>query len=163
MMYSGAREDLQRLLTESLKRVRRRARLVCAAAHELSAGALDLLGNGAGLIERLDRARSADHDNTVAADVHAADVDDRVIGLRLAADQFVGMGDGNDFLDAGEVLEDRRISCAAMPGHPDRGAECARNRVCAKPHPFDVPDDGFDLIRPRRGLHDDEHDDLSWS
>ena len=78
-LLANARQDLQPLLAQSLERIRRGARLVGAAAEELPAGVLDPLGDGAGLIERLDRARAADDDDAVAADVDAADVDDAVV------------------------------------------------------------------------------------
>jgi hypothetical protein len=125
----------------------------------LASGALDSLGHGAGLIERLDRARAADHHDPVAADVHAADRDHRVVRFRLPADELVGMRDRDDLLDAGEVLENERIRLAAVAGNADRGAERAGDRVGAEPQPFDVADDGFDLFGPRRGFHDDEHAD----
>ena len=88
-LLAHPRQDLEPLLAESLEGVRRGARLVRAAAEQLPAGALDPLGDGARLVERLDRAGAADHDDAVAADVDAADVDDRVVRLRLAADQLV--------------------------------------------------------------------------
>ena len=76
-LLADARQNLQPLLAQSLERVGRGARLVGAAAEELAAGVLDALGDGARLVERLDRARTADDDDAVAADVDAADVDDR--------------------------------------------------------------------------------------
>ena len=100
--------------------------------------------------------------DAVAADVDAADVDDRVVRLRLAADELVGVRDRDDFLDARKVLEHRGIGFAAVAGDADGGAERAGDRMGAEAQPLDVANDGFDLFRPRAGFHDDEHRCFSW-
>src|SRR5438552_2301364 len=86
-----------------------------------------------------------------------ADVDNRVVRLRLAADQFVGLGDLDDLLDAGKVLDARGILRPLMPGDADRRAMRAGNRMRLQSKAFDVPNDCFDLLRRRAGFHDDNH------
>src|SRR5204863_3786668 len=119
--------------------------------------ALDRLGDRARLIERLDRARATDDDDAVAADVDAADTDDRVVGPRLTADELVRVRDADDFLDSGVVFEDFGIGLSLRSRDADGSAMRARNRMRFQPHPFDVADDCFDLFRLGAGLHYDEH------
>ena len=110
------------------------------------------------MIERLDRARTADDDDPFAADVDAADADDAVVRLRLAAHQLVRVRDADDFLDAGEILENLRVGrFLLLSGDADGGAVDARNRVCFEPHLLDVANDCFDLFRPSAGIHYYEH------
>src|SRR6185503_9458379 len=103
------------------------------------------LGDRTRLVERLDRTRPADHDDSVAADVHAAYRHHRIVRLRLAADELVSVRDRNDLFHAGEVLEDQRIRFTAVPGNADGRTECAWNRVCPEAHSLDVANYGFDL------------------
>ena len=80
-----------------------------------------------------------------------------VVRLRLAADQLVGVRDADDFLDAGKVLEDLGIGRSRLAGDADGGAVRAGDGVGLEAHALDVADDGFDLIGPGPGFHDDEH------
>src|SRR5205085_292392 len=61
-LLANARENLESFFLQSLKRIRRRARLVRAAAEKLPAAALDALGDRAGLIVSLDGAWTTDDD-----------------------------------------------------------------------------------------------------
>src|SRR5207244_3996169 len=112
----------------------RRAWLVRAAAEQLSAGALDALADDARLLERLDRTRAAHDDDAVAADVDATNADDRVVRLGLTADQLVGMGDSDDFADAGKGLDDRWIGNTLRSGDTDGSAVGARDGMRLQPH-----------------------------
>ena len=157
-LLAHARQDLEPLLAEALERVGGTTGLVCAAAEELSAGAFDPFRDRAGLVERLDRARTTDHDDPVSADVDSADIDDRVVRFCLTRHEFVGVRNADDFLDAGEVLEDLGVGLTLLlPGDADRGAVRARDGMRLQPELFDVAYDRFDLFRPRAGIHHDEH------
>src|SRR5207244_5524555 len=152
------RQNLKPRLAEALEGVGGGARLVGAAAEELTASTLDLFGDGARLIDRLHRARSAHHDDAVAADVDAAGVDDAVVRFRLAADQLVGVRDPDDFLDAGKGLEDLRIGRSLFAGDADGRAVGAGNRMGLEAHSLDVADDSLDLFGPCARFHHYQHD-----
>ena len=82
----GLGEQPQALLTKTLERVRRRARLVGAAAEQRAAGRLDHVRGADRLVARLDRARPGDHREVLAADAAALDLDDARRRARICAD-----------------------------------------------------------------------------
>ena len=79
----GLGEQAQALDAEPLERVRRGARLVGAAAQHVGAGLLDDPPGREQLVARLDRARAGDQAEVVAADLRAADVEDRRFAVLL--------------------------------------------------------------------------------
>ena len=81
--------------------------------------------------------------------------DDGVFFLYVAADELVGLGDADDFGDAGELFEVALVDLALIAGDADGGALGAGHGVRAKTELFDVFADGLDLLRRSLGLHDD--------
>ena len=92
-----------------------------------------------------------------AAHRHVADVHDAVLGLHLARDELVGVGDGDDLQHAGQALEDGRLQRALVAGHADGGALRARDGMGLEAAGLDGLDDAADLLRGGVLAHDHEH------
>ncbi len=82
-------QHVEALVAEPLEAVGRSARLETATAENVRTLLLHLARAGQDLLEGLDRAGAGDDDEVIASDAHAADVDDRVLGLVLAARETV--------------------------------------------------------------------------
>ena len=67
------------------------------------------------------------------------------------------MADADDLVHAWEGLDDARVGLALRAGDADGGAMRARNRMRPQPQLLDLANDCFDLLRPRAGIHYDEH------
>ena len=119
------------LLAETLEGIGRGARLVGAAAKELRAGAEDLLGHGHGLLAIFDGAGSGDDGESGSAEggVRARESDDRVFLFDVAADQFVGLADADQFLHSWHFVQSAGFDFAAISGDSDGGALCPRHGV----------------------------------
>ncbi len=128
--------DLEGFDAEALECVRRGARLVGAAAEELRAGCGDLFGDGKGLLAALDGAWAGDNGEIAAADggVGSGEADDGVFFFYVAAGELVGLGDTNDFGDAGHLFEVAAVDFALVAGDSDGGALGAGHRVRAVTH-----------------------------
>ena len=87
----------------------------------------------------------------------AADVHDAVLGLDLARDELVGVGDGDHLEHAGQALEDGRLQRALVPGHADRGALRARDGMGLEAAGLDGLDHAPDLVGGGVLAHDHEH------
>src|SRR2546422_4836670 len=101
------RHDAQALLAESLKSVGRSARLICTSAEELRAGAMHAFCYGEGLLAGLNAA-GAGHDRearTADRRIRVSKGYDRIVGLYVAADQFVRFRDLDYFLHTGHFVE----------------------------------------------------------
>jgi hypothetical protein len=159
VVFADAGEDFQAGEAESLETVGRSARLIGAAAEETNAGGLELLGDGEALLFGFDSARSGNHGDVGAADEDVAgrsgDADDGVLFLDVARDEFVGLGDGNAFDDAGHGFENAEIDGAVVAGNADGGASRAGDGMSFKAKGFDAVADGADLLFGGVGLHDD--------
>src|SRR5206468_1606676 len=147
----------QALDPQALEGVRRRARLVRAAPQEVRAALLRDARRRHDLLLALDGAGAGDRDEAAAADLDAADGDDRVLGVRLARDELVRLRDADRLLDAREDLELARVEGAGVPGDPDGRALLARDHVRLEPEEPDLLEDAVDLGLGAAGLHDDEH------
>jgi hypothetical protein len=91
------RQNFQAFLAETLKSVRRSARLERAAAKETRAAAPHSFGNGESLRATLNGARPRDERQFVAADGRIADAHDGLFRFEIERDQLVGLGDANCF------------------------------------------------------------------
>src|ERR1700674_1862642 len=104
------RKNLEAVFTETLKAVRGSARLVGTAAEEPHSGFFEAFGDGKALLLGFDGARASDERNVIAADDDVArgggDAQDSVFLLGVAADEFVGLADGDALDNAGEGFED---------------------------------------------------------
>ena len=118
-----------------------------------------MLGDGETLLLGFDGARSGDHGDvgTAYEDVtgRSGDADDGVLFLDVAGDEFVGLGDGNAFDDAGHGFEDAEIDGAVVAGDADGGASGAGDGMSFKAEGFDAVADCADLLFSGVGLHDD--------
>ena len=85
------------------------------------------------------------------------DSNDGVFFFGFAADEFVGLADGNAFRDAGKGLEYAEIDGVFVAGYPDRGAIGSRHRVGLEAEAFDALANGADLLLGGVGLHYDQH------
>ena len=160
VVFADVREDFQTGEAESLKRMRS-ARLVGASAEETHTGGLELLGDGEALLFGFDGAGTGDHGDVRAADENftggSGDGDDGIFFLDVAGNEFVGLGDGNAFDDAGHGFEDAEIDGAVVAGDADGGASGAGDGMRFEAERFDFFADGADLFFGGVGLHDDEH------
>ena len=95
VLVAGRAQQLQSFDAHPLKRVRRRARLVRAAAQDARAGSRDAARGLEQLLLVLDRARAGHDHDVVAADLHAARLDDRLLALERAAGEFVRLADAH--------------------------------------------------------------------
>ena len=71
----------------------------------LAPACLDLLGDLEEHSLALDRARAGDHRQVAAADLDPLDLEDRVLGVELAAGELERLEDRHDLLDPGIALE----------------------------------------------------------
>jgi hypothetical protein len=78
---------------------------------------------------------------------------------RLASREtsLYGAEDRDDFENARQVFERRRIDGAPVARDPDRGPLGSRHRMGVQAHTADRLDDAADLLGGRRRVHDDEH------
>ena len=116
----------------ALERVRARARLERAAAHQPRAASRHGRGRGAHLRRGLDRARAGDHLHGVAADRDAAHAHDRARLVPFARDELVGLHDVQRALHAGQRLEHRRRELALVADRADQRALGAARNVDAE-------------------------------
>ena len=142
---------------ESLKAVRRAARLECAAANDARAAVGDDVGGALDLIAALDAARSGHHDDPVAADLDIPDLDDGAAGPETPAGQLVGRDDAVNFLHALHHLDDRGVEIVPAADAAQHGVDHAGRAMNVESH-FDQPVDHLLNLRFGRALlHDDEH------
>ena len=154
-------EDLEALLAQALEGVRRGPRLVGAAAEQRGARGLGHLGRLEGLLGGLDRARAGDEGERVRADRRpvpvAADVDRRPLGVVLAADQLVGVGDPVDVLDPGHAAQVEPVEGLDVADQADDRARhaAADERLAARL--LDALGDVRDLLLGGSGSHHNDH------
>ena len=133
--------------------------LVGAAAEELAASLGDLLGDGHALGFGFDGAGAGDERDVWTADQDVAarrgDAEDGVFGFGVAADELVGLADGDALDDAGERFEDAEIDGAVIAGDADGGAGGSGDGMGFEAEAFDALADGADLLLGGMGLHDD--------
>jgi len=155
-------EDFEAVLAESLKAIRGSPWFVSAAAEESRAGFFDAFCNGHALRFGFDGARASDKSDVFAADEDVTrwsrDAADRVFFLGVAADEFVGLADGNAFADAGHGFEDAEVNGAFVAGDTDGGADGTWDGVGLQTEAFNPLADGADLLLGSVGLHDDQHE-----
>src|SRR5690242_4883313 len=117
------------------------------------------LGHREGLFAVLDGARTGDNGEAWSADrsAGAGKTDDRVLLLEVAADQFVRLGDLDDFLHTRHFFERALFDLALVAGDADGSTGRARHRVSAISHLLDLLANGAYLLFGGVRLHDDQH------
>ena len=156
-LVARRRHHLQRRFAETLERVRRGARLERAAPQHLGA----LLGDVARRVEKhlfaFHRARAGHHHDLVAADLHAAHVDDGVDPAELSARELEGLGDGDDLVDSAEVGERLLVGVGVAADDPDQRPLLALGELGLEPDLVDAIDHRIHLCLGRAVGHDDDH------
>src|SRR5579883_768724 len=130
-LVANLRHDLERLFAQSLKSIRRSARLIGPTAEELRACRCNLFSYSKGLLARFNGAGAGNHGQVASADsgIGAGEANDRVLFLHIPADQFVRLGDANDLGDAGKLFEVAAINLSLVAGDADSGALRAGKRM----------------------------------
>ena len=108
----------------------------------------------------LNGAGSGDAESMGAADAHlgglaAADFYDRVIFVKLAAGEFVGLHDGDDFFHAVQAGQVCLVEGALFADGSDDGAELAAREMGFVAHSLNFRDDPVDARRIGGMIHDD--------
>ena len=142
---------------QALEGIRRGARFVGAAAKELRSGAAYVLGHRHGLFAIFDGARSGDDGQSGPAEggVRAGKSDDRVFLFDVAADQFVGLADADEFLHARHLVQRARFDFATVSRDADGGALRARHGVGPVAQFLDLLANRADLLFRGLRLHYD--------
>ena len=86
--------------------------------------------------------------------VGAGKADDGVLFFHVAADQFVGLADPDDFLHARHLFERALLDFALVAGDADGGALRARHGMGAVAECFDFLANGAHLLFRGMRLHD---------
>src|SRR4029077_10360046 len=121
-------------------------------------GGADDVGGRQELVARLDRARSGDEREVLAADLSPGDLEDgRFLVLDLRGGELVGLEDRDDAVDARRSLELKPGDVLAIADRADHGHLLAAARMRMSTNRLDALDDGVDLVRRRRLFHDDHH------
>ena len=158
-MFADLGENFEAVFAESLEAVRGSAGLVGAAAEKFYAGVFDAFGGAQALLFGFYCAGAADEADVGAAEEDVAagsgDAEDGVFFLGVAADEFVGLADGDAFDDAGEGFEDAEVEGAFVAGDADGGADGSGDGMSFEAEGFDAFADGANLLLGGVGLHDD--------
>src|SRR2546421_2238521 len=150
-------ENLQALFAETLKGIRRSARLKRTAAKEAHARTTHRLGHSERLCATLNRTGAGDDGQLFAADGRIADAHDGLFGFQIERDQFVGLAHADRFGDAGQILEVARIDRALIAGDADGCALLAGHRMRAKAQVLNDAHHIRDLAFGRIRFHNDKH------
>ena len=155
-------ENFQAGVAETLEAVGRGAGFVGATSEEVDACGLELLGDGEALLLSFDCAGASDHGEMRSTDKDIAggsgNADDSGLGFYVEAYEFVGLGYGNAFDDAGHGFEDAKIDSAVVTGDADGSATGAGNRVGFEAEGFDFVTDRTDLFFGSVRLHNHKHE-----
>ena len=148
----------QALVAESLEAVRRRARLVGAAAQHRAAALLHRLRGRQQLLAALDRARPGHQGEVAAADSSPVHLHHRRHAVaELAGGKLVRLRDRHDPVHAVGAFEVEVRDPLAIPDRADHGQHLALGDVGMSADRFHALDHGSDLLRRGLLFHDDHH------
>src|ERR687892_280595 len=151
-------QQAQAGLAEALERVRRRARLVGAAAQQLRARVLHGVGRLEHHLARLDRARAGDRGEVVAAYLATVDLDDGpLVAAVLERRELVGLQDRHQVVHTRRTVQPEVGDVLAIPDRANHGHQLALGDVGVRAYVFDALDDGGDLRLRRPLFHDNHH------
>src|SRR6202020_1393012 len=141
--------------------VRRGTRLVRAAAQQRRTSVAHDARRLERLLARLDRARSSDQREVVAADLAPFDVEHGPLAVRdLRRGELVRLEDRHDAIDAGLALEPEALHGDVLLDVSDRadhGHARTSAAVSERARSLDFLDDRVDLLLGRGLLHYDHH------
>src|SRR5258708_6748597 len=154
------RHDLQRFEPQSLKCIRRCAWFVSSAAKEARTSLRHLLSHRKCLLPRFNGARSSDNSDVTTAKtcVGAGKTDNSVVFFYVAADQFVGLGDVDNFLHAGHLFQTSGFHRALISSYANSGPLLTRNGVSAIAKSLDFFADRAHLLFRCVCAHYDQHE-----
>src|SRR5262249_14554120 len=149
--------NFQAIFAQTLKCVRRSARLVRSTAKESRAGAGHSFSNCECLFWRLDRAGPGNNAQIAAAktSIAARKMDYRVFFLHVAADQLVGLADADGFLHARHLIQAANLHGARITSNANGRALRAGNWVSTITKGLDLFTDGTYLLFRGVRLHHD--------
>ncbi len=84
--------------------------------------------------------------------------DDGVFFFHVAAGEFVGFGDADDFRNAGERFQVAAVDLALIAGDADGGALGSGKGMGTETQLHNVVADRLDLFRRSLRFHDNQHD-----
>src|SRR5216683_562425 len=149
---------LQAGLAQALERVRRRARLECAAAQHLRSLGRDVARGLEQHLLALDRARSGHDHDLFGPDLHAAHIDDRVLGAELATCELERLGDRDDLVDAAEVREGLAVGVGVGADDADQRSLLATGELGLQADLMHAVDHRVDLAIGGGVPHHDDHE-----
>ena len=116
-----------------------------------------MLGDGEGLFAAFDGAGPGDDGQVAPADggVGAGEADDGVFFFYVAAGEFVGLGDADDFGDSGELFDVAAVHFALVAGDADGSALRSGQGMGAEAQCFNVVADRLNFFRRGLRLHHD--------
>src|SRR2546425_2059151 len=152
-------EIAEAFLFQPLEGIGRGAGLKRAAPEHHRPGGLYRLRRGDDLLEALDRTGTRDDGDSTISKAHAADLDDRILGLELAADELKRLQDRDDPFHSRRGLQRlaEEVFGVTVPHHADDGAFHALGQVRPQPGLLDFLDNRLNALARRVGLHDDDH------
>ena len=151
-------EQLESRFSQTLKRVRRTARLEGAAAKGCRPRRSHRVRRRQNLLLRLDRAGPRDNHDRSTADVHpGSEGDHRTVRFPLARHLLVLLGDVNHLRHARKADDVRVIHPGVVPNQADHRALLPRHGNWSEAHFGDDATDCVDLGVGRAVLHDDKH------
>ena len=151
------RQKPKTLCLETLEVIRRRAGLERAAAQQLCARLLHIVGNAHDLFFRLDRAGTCDHREVAAADFDAADIDNRIVRMELAVAAFERVGDAAHGVDDIEACNQVHVDGFRVADESEDGLIIALRNMDAEILGFEPADQlvtaGFTYVRFQNNDH----------
>jgi len=151
------RQQLQPVLLQSLKRVRRSARLVSATAQQLATGRFHRAGRRQNLLARLHRARSGAKRQFASPYRDTGNLDHRVVRLHLAADQLVRFRDADRLGHTHQVFKLCGVDRPGVAGNADRRPLRTRHHVRPESQALDFCANAGDIFRAGVGAHHNKH------
>ena len=161
----GLHQVQDALRAQALEGVGRGTGLVGAAAQHRGAGGLYGLGGLDDGLQALDRAGAGDHgDLLLAADAHAAAVDDRVLRVEEAVDLLVRRGDARHGVDIGVDGDLRLVHARGVADQAEHVVVLAVDGRDRQAHLLERMDELVDFLLGGALFHRNNHrvSFLSW-
>jgi len=149
---------LESFFAQALEGIGGGAGLEGTATKDFGAVLLDDSGDGERLLFTFHGTRASHNDRLAGADGDITDGYNGRVRVGLAADELVGFGDGDSFLDAFHSQELGGIDGAFVADDTDGRPQGARHGNAAEPHFLDFFNDGLHLGFGGVVFHDNEHD-----